>query len=230
MGLFWSILMPALVIGSGVLLRFAAAKWSGTKVSVEDIQQLMVRAVPWSFFIASIRFATSSLVSNASLVTKIAFPKEVFPISASFSNLFDFLVASVIVGLLLLVSGWHPTLQALWAIPMLLLLVGFTLAGALILSAANLFFRDVKYLVEVFLTYAIFFTPVLYSASMLGQWEKFILINPIAPLLEGFANAVVLAQSPDPRWTAYAGVSTIILLCAGYGLFKRLEAKFAESM
>src|SRR6187455_446462 len=157
MGVFWSILMPGLIVGAGVLVRVAAAQWSGTKITAEDISAVMVRAVPWSFFIAGLRFATNSLIANSNLVTKIAFPKEVFPISAVLSNLFDFLIASSVVVIIMLVTGWHPTLTALWFIPLMITLVLFTVGISLILSAANLFFRDVKYLVEVFLTYAIFF-------------------------------------------------------------------------
>ena len=97
MGVFWSILMPGLIVGAGVLVRVAAAQWSGTKITAEDISAVMVRAVPWSFFIAGLRFATNSLIANSNLVTKIAFPKEVFPISAVLSNLFDFLIATAVV-------------------------------------------------------------------------------------------------------------------------------------
>lgn len=230
MGIFWSVLMPALIVGSGVLVRVAAAHLSGTEISTDDIQQVMVRAVPWAFFITSLRFATSSLVSNASLVTKIAFPKEVFPISASLSNLFDSTIATVVVLLIMLATSWVPTWNALWALPLMLVLVMLTVAASLVLSAANLFFRDVKYLVEVILTYAIFFTPVLYSADMLGKWKTIIMLNPIAPLLEGIANAVVAGAPPDPAWTAYSVLAALILFVGGYSMFKHLESKFAESI
>jgi lipopolysaccharide transport system permease protein len=230
MGVFWSILMPGLIVGAGVLVRVAAAQWSGTKITAEDISAVMVRAVPWSFFIAGLRFATNSLIANSNLVTKIAFPKEVFPISAVLSNLFDFLIATAVVIVVMLVMDWRPSLQSLWAIPLMGVLVLFTIALSMILAAANLFFRDVKYLVEVFLTYAIFFTPVLYPASMLGKWQNIVMLNPIAPLLEGISNSIVLAQAPDVRWTSYSVVATILLLMGGYWLFKQLESRFAESI
>jgi ABC-type polysaccharide/polyol phosphate export permease len=230
MGLLWSILMPGLIVGAGILVRVAAAQFSGTEVTLEDISSVMVRAVPWSLFIAGLRFGTNSLTSNASLVTKIAFPKEGFPLSAVLSNLFDFFIASAVVLVIMLVFGWLPSLEALWAIPLMVVLVLFTMALSMILSAANLFFRDVKYLMEVFLTYAIFFTPVLYPASMLGKWKDIVMLNPIAPLLEGIADSVVLGRSPDPYWTTYGAVTSVVLFVAGYWFFKRLESKFAESI
>jgi ABC-type polysaccharide/polyol phosphate export permease len=109
-------------------------------------------------------------------------------------------------------------------------LVIFTVALSMILAAANLFFRDVKYLVEVFLTYAIFFTPVLYPASMLGKWKDLVMLNPIATLLEGIADAVVLGRAPEAGWTTYGAATSIILCVVGYWFFKRLESKFAESI
>jgi ABC-type polysaccharide/polyol phosphate export permease len=230
MGFMWAILMPAIVIGAGVMVRYAAAQWSGTKVTADDINSVIVRAVVWSFFITAIRFATNSLIVNTNLVTKIAFPKEVFPISAVMSNFFDFIIASVAVVFAMGLLGWLPNWQALWIVPLLAVLLVFTMGLALVLSAANLFYRDVKYLVEVFLTYAIFFTPVLYPASALGKWESWVLLNPVASLLEGLSNAVVLGQPPDPAWTSYSVTVSLLLALGGYALFKRLESKFAESI
>lgn len=230
MGLLWSILMPGLIVGAGILVRVVAAEFAGTTVTMEDISSVMVRAVPWALFISGLRFGTNSLISNASLVTKIAFPKEVFPLSAVLSNLFDFFVASAVVLATMLVLGWVPNLHALWAIPLVVALVLFTMALSMILAAANLFFRDVKYLMEVFLTYAIFFTPVLYPASVLGEWQHIVLLNPIAPLLEGISDSLVLGRAPNASWTVYAATCSVLLFVVGYVFFKRLESKFAESI
>ncbi len=230
MGFFWAILMPSLVVGAGVLVRIASASYSHTQLTSRDIGSVMVRAVAWSFFIAGLRFATASLVGNPNLVTKIAFPKEVFPISAVFANLLDLLVSCVVVlGIVFYING-APTAQILWFPPLLVVLVALTIGFSLVLSAANLFFRDVKYIVEVFLTYAIFFTPVLYDASALGKWKNIVLLNPVAPLLEGLSGAVVSGRPPEFQWLTYSIVMSLLILVAGYWLFKQLEAKFAESI
>ena len=230
MGFFWAILMPAVVVGAGILVRYAAAQWSGTPLTKADIGSVMVRAVVWSFIIAGIRFGTNSLITNPNLVTKLAFPKEVFPISAVLSNLFDFSIAFVAVIIILVFFGWVPTLYALWALPLMLLVCAFTTGLSLLLAAANLFFRDVKYLVEVLLTYAIFFTPVLYDASALGRWKPVILLNPAAPLLEGMADVIVYSRMPDLTWLIYSATASVVLLILSYWFFKQLEPKFAESL
>src|SRR5882672_7535747 len=131
MGFLWAILMPSLIVGAGVLVRLGAAKYTGAPLSVDDIASVIVRAVAWAFFIASIRFGTNSLIGNSSLVTKIAFPKEVFPIAATLSSLFDFAIASIAVLLVLVCIGWTPTFAALWAVPLILMLVMFTAGLAL---------------------------------------------------------------------------------------------------
>src|SRR5581483_7244427 len=230
MGFFWAILMPSLVVGAGILVRLAAAQYSGNTLTSGAIASVMVRAAAWSFFIAGIRFGTNSLVGNSNIVTKIAFPKEVFPISAVASNLLDFAIALLAVLIVMVFMGWTPTLNALWTLPIILLLCARTIGLSLFRSAANLFFRDVKYLVEAFLTYAIFFTPVLYEASSLGKWKTLILLNPVAPLLENLAITLAAGQPPQMSWLIYSTLCTLALLCISYAIFKRLESSFAESI
>jgi len=230
MGLLWALLMPLLIVGAGALVRIAAAKWSNTEVTPEDMASVMIRAVVWAFFISAIRFGTNSLLANSTLVTKIAFPKEVFPIAAVLSSLFDFAVAAAVIVIALLIIGVTPSIQALWMIPLLLVMSMQAIGLTLLLSASNLFYRDIKYLVEVFLTYAIFFTPVLYPVSMMGDWKNIILLNPIAPLLEAMSDCVVYDATPDPFWTLYSTVAACLFFFVGYSIFKKLEADFAESI
>lgn len=229
MGLLWAILLPSLVVGAAALVRVIASQWSGSQLDLGSVKSVMVRAVAWSLFIGGIRFGTNSLTGNGSLVTKIAFPKEVFPLAAVVSSLFDFLIALVaVVCVLLLFMHWTPGANVLWMVPLVLILAALTAGAAFILSAANLYFRDVKFLVEVFLTYAIFFTPVLYEASLVGEWRNLILLNPVAPLLEAMSATAIHNQAPDLAWTAYSAGVAVLLLVGGYALFKKLEAGFAE--
>jgi lipopolysaccharide transport system permease protein len=228
MGVLWAILMPMLIVGAGALIRFILAEFTKTKVSSEDIASVMVRAVIWAFFMSAIKFGTNSLVSNANLVAKMAFPKEVFPIAAVLSSLFDFAVAAVFTLLVLFLMGAVSGATALWALPLLLVMIVQALGLALLMSSLNLFFRDVKYLVEIVLTYAIFFTPVIFSSDMLGRWEPLLLLNPVAPLIETIADLMIGQPPPALHWIAYSIGWSLVLLLMGYALFKQLEAKFAE--
>lgn len=230
MGFLWALLMPMLIVAAGVIVRVGLASVSGKPVALSQLMTVALKALPWSFFVASVRFSTNSLAANSDLVTKIFFPRAVFPVSAVLSQLFDFAVASAVVVVLLAAGGVGWSIHLLWVPALLGLLLLQTMGLALLLSAANLFFRDVKYIVEVFLTFAIFFTPVFYEAQMFGRWERFMMLNPVAPILEGLKACVIDHQPPSLGWTLYSAAIAISLGWIAPLIFERLEPKFAESV
>ncbi len=97
-------------------------------------------------------------------------------------------------------------------------------------SAASLFFRDVKFIVEVILTFAIFFAPVFYESSLFGKWAPVLLANPVSPLLEGICNATILHRNPSVIWVSYSVVVSCVLFISAIAMFKKLEPFFAESI
>jgi homopolymeric O-antigen transport system permease protein len=230
MGLLWAILMPSLVVLAGVLVRYGYSLAIHRPLLAEDVASVAVKALPWAFVVSSLRFASASLISNATLVTKIYFPKEIFPLAAVLSNLFDLAVASLALVVVLALAGTGVSAELVW-VPLLLGVLVFQVCGiSLIVSAASLFFRDVKYIVEVILTFGIFFTPVLYDVDMFGRVGSYLLLNPIAPVLEGLHDAIVQQRPPQLSWMLYAGAFGFVALAGGYGFFKRLEPAFAESI
>ena len=230
MGMLWAILMPAVIVSAGVVVRYGFSLIARVPLAVGDIAAVSVRAVPWAFFISSIRFATASLIANNNLVTKIALPREVFPVAAMLSQLADFGVASLVLVVFLAVLGVGVSGQLLWVPSLVIILVMFTTGLGILLSAASLFFRDVKYLVEVILTFAIFFTPVFYDAEMFGRWEGLLMLNPVAPLLEGFSNVIVKHASPPLAWLGYSAVVALLTLTIAMYTFHKLDPYFAENV
>ena len=228
MGLLWAVLMPMIIVAAGMVVRIAMSKLSGSPLPQDNLASLSVKAIPWAFFVSAIRFATASLTSNMNLVTKINCPRIAFPVSSVLSSLFDMLVATVpLIGILLWL-GITPSLMLLWVPVLIGLLVMLVTGLGIGLAAANLFFRDVKYIVEVLLTFAIFFTPVIYDVELFGDWSFWLLLNPIAPILEGLRSAVVLKQAPDLQWLAYSAVVSLLVFVGGWRLFQRLEPVFAD--
>ena len=163
-------------------------------------------------------------------MTKVYFPKEVFPAAAVMASCFDFVIASaaLLAFLLVIRIGWSAQLG--WIPLLLVTMIVLALGIAMIVSAAGLFFRDVKYIVEVVLTFGIFFTPVLFDIRMLGDKGNWLLLNPIAPVLEGFSNCIVRHQAPNLPWLWYSLVVGLTSLCFGYVFFKHMEPSFAESI
>jgi lipopolysaccharide transport system permease protein len=228
MGFMWAILMPMLIVITGTIVRFGMSKLSGTPLDLTQIISVSVKAIPWAFFISSINFSTNCLLNNVNLVTKIYFPKEIFPLSAVLSQLFDFLIASaaLVVFLLIVKTGW--SIHLVWVPILMLILVFLAVALGILLSAANLFFRDVKYIVNVVTNFAIFFTPVFYDARLAGKWESILLLNPVAPILEGMNSCIVLHQEPNLYWVLYSAVVAVLGVFLSMAFFKNLEPKFAE--
>jgi lipopolysaccharide transport system permease protein len=228
MGLLWAILMPTAIIIAGVVVRLAMARAADKPLSLQDLTPVFVKSVAWAFFVASIRSGTNCLINNSTLVTRIYFPKLIFPLATVLGNLFDFAVASCVLAFILALTGITPGQTLLWLPALLALLVILTSALAIFLSAAALFLRDVKYLVEIFVMFAIFITPVFFGASIFGRWQWVLLINPVAPLLEGFSDVVVLGRAPDLLWLTYSATVSLAGLCASVAFFRRLEGLFAE--
>jgi ABC-type polysaccharide/polyol phosphate export permease len=230
MGFLWAILMPVLIVMAGVVVRYAYALASGKPLETADIVSVAVKSLPWAFLVSSIRFGCNSLVGNRELVTKIYFPKEIFPMAAVMASLFDFFVASGALVILLVVIGTGWSAYLLWTPVLLLMMVVLATGIGMIVSAASLFFRDVKFIVDVLLTFGIFFTPVFFDVRMFGDKGKWLLLNPASPILEGLSACIARQQSPNLPWLAYSfGFATLVLF-GGYFFFKHLEPAFAESI
>lgn len=230
LGVLWAILMPATVVLAGVVVKFAMFKFSSKTLDAQDLANVSVRSVPWAFFVASIRFGTNCLTANYNLVTRVYFPKVIFPISAILSQFVDFLIACSVLAITLFFLGVSLSWSILW-LPILVALLVILAAGlAIFLSAAGLFFRDVKYLVEMFLTFAIFFTPVFFDAAIFGEWKNLLLLNPVAPILEGISAAVTNHSGLQLGWLFYSEFVSLAILTGSLVFFAKLEPLFAESI
>lgn len=241
-GFAWALLLPMAVVGAGLAVRFAIAFYSGRGLALGQVAGMAVKAVPWAFFVGCLNVATPSLVSNVSLVTKIYFPREVLPLSSILAQTFDSLIGGLIVVVILPFLGVTWSAQLLW-VPVLLVTLWFlSLALGLFLSCGNIFFRDVKYLVQVFLTFGIFITPVMLDATMYGpRGSRIMMLNPVAPILEGLRLAVIHHHNlltprlaPDgflfwrPWYLAYIAVWAFGGLVVSAVIFHRSERRFAE--
>ncbi len=228
MGFLWAILMPTLVVGAGIAVQYGLSWYSGKPVDTRNLAAVAVKSVPWAFFVASLRFATGSLIANTTLVTKIYLPREVFPTAAVLSQFADFCVASAVLAVVLALTGVGASAALLWLPVLVAGLVALCLGLGMFLSAGALFFRDVKYLVDVVITFAVFFTPVFYPVEIFGRHAGTALLNPVAPLLVGLADVVVAHRAPDLGWTAYSMGVAVACCVLGVIAFRRLEPLFAE--
>lgn len=241
MGLAWAIFMPSLIVLAGLAVRIGMAHFAGRAIEGSEIAALAVKALPWAFFVGTVQFATSSLTGNMNLVTKIYFPREVLPLATTAAQMFDTAIACTVLAIVLPFLGVWPSVASLAAIPLALLFLTLTAGTAIFLSCANLFFRDVKYIVQVLLTFGIFFTPVFFEPNTFGELgARLMMLNPLAPFLEGFRLAIVeqhnillpLTEASgnqwSPGWLAYGAAWAIFMPAASTLLFHRMQILFAE--
>lgn len=245
MGFAWAILTPLLLIGAGTLMRLAVATMAGVQVNTSEIGAIALKAFPWAFFAGAVGFAVQSITSNISLVTKIYFPRAVLPLGVVLAHLFDLAIGLVVLVVAMPFLGATASLALLWVPVLLLLLVTLTAAAAVFLSCANLFFRDVKYITQVLLTFGVFFTPVLFDAEAFGvRGARVLMLNPLSPIFEGLRLAVMRGHdllSPlalttragvvpvwEPWYLLYTAVWSLGGLAFALVLFQRTQYLFAE--
>jgi lipopolysaccharide transport system permease protein len=247
LGAGWALLLPGLVVLAGLVLKLAMAQVAGASLSSRALAGIALKALPWGLFVGAAGFATTSLTNNLQLVTKIYFPREVFPLSCLLTQLADTGLGSIVAGGLLLLLGAVPLTPALaWLLPLALLTILLTAGACLFLSCANLFFRDVRHLAQLLLTFGIFFTPVFFDAADLGPTGcPLLMLNPLAVILEGLRLAALdghnlletyrltsVAGAPFVAWhpwyLAYVGMWAGPVTLAAWLLFHHLEPSFAE--
>ena len=245
MGFMWAVFMPCLIVLSGLIVRYAMAQISGATLHPSDIANIAVKGVGWAFFVGALGFATASLVGNANLVTKIYFPREVLPLSSVGAQSFDTSIGLLTLIIILPFLGVRLHPSDVWVPLLLVLLLLFTTGVSLFLSCANLFFRDVKYIVQVVLMFGIFFTPIFFEPTMLGPKGAYIaMLNPLTGILEGLRLSIVEGHNLlvpltvvvkgvervawNPWELVYTAAFSIFAVLGSALMFRRLQHLFAE--
>jgi ABC-type polysaccharide/polyol phosphate export permease len=227
MGFGWAIFMPLVntAIFSVIFTRVATID-VGTPYPVYAFCGL----VAWNFFASSLRFSVTSLTSNPSLVTKVYFPREIFPFSAVLVSIVDFAVSAAVLAALML----YYRIPVGWPILMLpvvvLAVVIFTAAAALLVSMANLFYRDVKYLFEIVIAVWMFATSVVYPIGRVGgRLGAVLALNPMTHLIDAFRAVLLDHQMPGTAF-AITLAGSILLLAGSWVMFHMAEFDFAENL
>jgi ABC-type polysaccharide/polyol phosphate export permease len=228
MGFGWAIFMPLVntVIFSVVFTRVAPIE-TGLPYPLYAFTGLLA----WNFMAASLRFAVVSLTGNANLVTKIYFPREVFPFSAVLVSLVDTAIASIVLVALMAWYGVVPTWTIVLLPVVVLIHVTLTAAIALLLAMGNLFYRDIKYLFDVVLSIAMFATSVVYPVDRIGGvLGKILALNPVTTIIDAYRSVLLRGELPPAGPFLAAAVISVLLLMTAWALFHRGELAFAENI
>ena len=185
--------------------------------------------LPWLFFSTALTSASNSLVSHQYLITKVYFPREILPITYLIAAFFDFLIASVLLGIMMAWYRIWPNEQALWVVLVMSVAVLFTLGLSLLLAALQVSFRDIGLALPLLLQIWMFACPVVYPLSAVpAQYRSFYLLNPMAGVIENFRRTVLEGLPPDWASLSAACWVTVVLFPLAYGYFKYREATMAD--
>ncbi len=227
LGATWAIIQPffTMVVFSLFFGRLAKVPSDGIPYPLFAFAAL----VPWTFFSNGLSQSSNSLVGSANLITKVYFPRLIIPVSSILSGFIDFAIAFAVFILMALYYGIFPTISII-LLPFLLLL-GFTtaLGVGLWLSALNVKFRDVRYVIPFLTQFWLFATPIAYPSSLLSEpWRTIYGINPMAGVVEGFRWAILGTDTAPGSMIFVSALVSLALLISGVFYFKRVEKSFAD--
>lgn len=227
LGVAWAILQPLafMLIFTLVFGKFTNVKSDGIPYPLFSYTGL----VPWTLFATGLSLAVGSIAANMSLIKKLYFPREVFPIGVIIGCLVDFLIAfSLVLGLMWLYRTPIPRTIA-WLPWLIALELGFLGSLCLVTSALNVFYRDIKFLVPLAVQLGMFVTPVIYASSMIpAHLRVWYMLNPMAVVVDGFRRVLLSGQPPELTTLCLSTALVTGLWVVSYGYFKRAEVRFAD--
>jgi lipopolysaccharide transport system permease protein len=227
LGAAWAIIQPFLtmIVFSIFFGRLARVPSDGIPYPIFAYTAL----VPWTFFASGLAQSADSLVGSANLLKKVYFPRLAIPIAAVLSGVVDFVIAFVVLLGMMLYFGSTPTSAILWLPFFALLALTSALGTGLWLSAMNVKFRDVRYVVPFLVQFWLFATPIAYPSSLLSEpWRTIYGLNPMAGVVEGFRWALLGSGAAPGPMVFVSSIAAVVMLISGAFYFRRMERMFAD--
>lgn len=227
LGAAWAILQPFLT-----MLIFSVFFGRLVKVPSDGIPYPLfafTALVPWTFFANGLNQSSNSLISSANLLKKVYFPRLAIPIATVLAGVVDFVLAFVVLLFLMAYYRVTPTLNIIWT-PLFLALAFVTSLGVgLWMSALNVKYRDVRYVVPFLVQIWLFTTPVAYPSSLLHEpWRTIYGLNPMVGVVEGFRWALLGANTAPGAMVFASAVAAVLILVSGAFYFRHMEKIFAD--
>lgn len=227
LGAAWAVLQPVgfMVVFSLFFGQVAGVSSNGLPYPLFSLAAL----VPWSFFANALLLGSDSLVANSALVSKIYFPRIFIPAGVVAAGFVDLAISLVILFAVVLIWGFVPGPGVLLLPVLVLVAAAAALGVSSALSAVNVRYRDVRYVVPFAIQMWLFATPVAYPSSLISEpWRTLTAINPMVGVVEGFRWAALGSQSAPWALMGISALSAVLLLVGGLAYFDRVERGFAD--
>jgi lipopolysaccharide transport system permease protein len=229
LGVAWAVLQPlmTMVVFSVVFGAFAKIPSEGLPYPLFTFAAL----VPWTFFSNALGTAAVSLMSNATLITRVYFPRLAVPLASVGAAALDLLCALAVFALMAAYYGHAPGATVV-LLPIVVLLAGMVALGTgLWLAALNTRFRDVRYIIPFFLQLWLFATPVAYPTSLVpARWQTLYALNPMVGVVDGFRSALLGQPAVPVHSLVWAAGVGLVLLVSGVAFFRRIERTLADTV
>ena len=227
LGAAWAIIQPlfSMLIFSLFFGRLAKIPSDGIPYPLFSFAAL----VPWTFFANGLNQSSNSLVASANLIKKVYFPRLTIPVAAVLAGVVDFALAFIVLLGMIALYGVAPTINMLWTPLFLLLALVTSLGVGLWLSALNVQYRDVRYIVPFVTQVWMFSTPIAYPASLLSEpWRTIYGFNPMVGVVEGFRWALLGTNTAPGATIAVSSLASLVILVSGAFYFRHMEKTFAD--
>jgi lipopolysaccharide transport system permease protein len=226
-GIVWALLRPGLTMLVFVGFRRLVHFPGGT---VPDPLLVFAAVLPWQFFSGALADASSSLIGNANLLTKVYFPRLVIPGAAVLTSFVDFCITLGLMALLMVWYGFAPGWQIVVLPVFVAISLGLSLGLGLLLAALNVEYRDFRYVVPFIVQFGLFVSPVAFStAEVPERWRTLYSLNPLVGIIDGFRWSLLggrAALIPETFWISL--VMTGLMMLIGVWYFRRMEHGFAD--
>ncbi len=226
-GVLWAVFQPfmTMVVFTIFFGRLAKMPSDGIPYPIFVYAGLLF----WQFFSSALTQTSSSLISNANIITKVYFPRLILPISGVLTKFVDFFIAAIILVGMMVYYGYTPSLIGMLIMPLLLFITFMAaVGGGLFLASINVKYRDVRYVLPYFIQMMLFVTPVIYPASIAGKYSWILALNPMTGVIKA-VRAGLFGNAPI-NWDLL-GISLVavsILFVIGVIFFKKTERYFAD--
>ena len=227
LGVLWSFINPLLsVVVYAIVFRYIM------RFNIEHyLIYLIAGIIPWTFFTTSINSGMNSILFNANIIKKVYFPREILPISSVTSGLVNFLISCIIILLFAIFSGVGVGVSLLFLPLVVIIQYIFTLGVVFILSAIEIYVKDIEHIVNFIISMLFYVTPILYTPDLVPTKMRFILkLNPLSYIIEAYHDIFYYKQIPNMYNLGIIFGISLIIFVVGYNIFRKLQKGFAEEV